>query len=145
MCFQIQVWVRVHNSAIFEKIGFGCDRMQWLKNYYLYFLYISKAKKYFYYGKACKQHPLKACKTTLWESIQTTNDNKYISLLGKHANNIIFYIFSFFFFIKKGGARATICDLPPRAWPNRGTPSLRNVGVSQSYCDRDATDLTLAP
>ena len=29
-----------------------------------------------------------------WESIQTTNDNKYISLLGKHANNILFYIFS---------------------------------------------------
>ena len=47
--------------------------------------------------------------------MQTTNDNKYISLLGKHANNIIFYIFSFFFLIKKGGAGATICDLPPGA------------------------------
>ena len=37
--------------------------------------------------------------------MQTTNDNKYISLLGKHANNIIFYIFSFFFFDKKKGVR----------------------------------------
>ena len=52
------------------------------------------AKIYFYSGKACKQHLLKACKTTFLESIQTTNDNKYISLLRKHANNILFYIFS---------------------------------------------------
>ena len=28
-----------------------------------------------------------------WESMQATNDNKYISLLGKHAN-MLFYIFS---------------------------------------------------
>ena len=39
----------------------------------------------------------------------------------------------------------TICDLPPRAWPNRGTPPQGTVGLSHSYCDRDATDLTLSP
>ena len=32
--------------------------------------------------------------TTSFESMQKKNDNKYISLLGKHANNILFYIFS---------------------------------------------------
>ena len=51
----------MQDSAIFEKIGCGCCRVQRLKNYlkyfYLYFLYISKAKIYFYSGKACKQHP----------------------------------------------------------------------------------------
>ena len=29
--------------------------------------------------------------------MQTTNDNKYISLLGKHANNIIFYIYIYIY------------------------------------------------
>ena len=25
VCFRIQVWVRVRDSAIFEKVGCGCD------------------------------------------------------------------------------------------------------------------------
>ena len=50
----------------------------------------------------------------------------------------------FFFFDKKNGAGATICDLPPGR-DLIGAPPLRNVGLSHNYYDRAATDLTLAP
>ena len=56
------------------------------------------------------------------------------------------FIFIFIFIYEwEGGAGVTICDLSPRAWPDRGNPPLENVGLSHRYCDRGATDLTLAP
>ena len=49
------MWVRVQaqcdNTAIFEKVGYGCSKTRLLINYYIYFLYISKHFFYIYNGK----------------------------------------------------------------------------------------------
>ena len=43
---RFEVWVRVQDSAIFEKVGCASGEVRQLKNYlkyfYLYFLYIAK-------------------------------------------------------------------------------------------------------
>ena len=53
-------------------------------------------------------------------------------------------LFFFFFYKTKRGAGRPYVTYPPRR-DLIGAPPLGNVGLSHSYCDRDATDLTLAP
>ena len=66
-----------------RKYGVGAANKKLLKIFIFIFSIYCKGKNIF----------------LLWESMQTTNDNKYISLLGKHANKTKCYPFLYIFYL----------------------------------------------